>query len=176
MTFLSYYINHREEILQHINSVNHSIILTTEETRPDGSILFLDTLIASQKDGTLRTSVYRMPTNTDLYLQQGQPSQFCLQIQYDQHPHTQGQGSVFQPQLLERELQHLKKVLIKYKYPKWAIDKVLQKPEDKRMGNRRDQSIRTNQTEKCHIVMPSSQGLCKRYKTIYSKYGVQVNF
>ena len=29
---------------------------------------------------------------------------------------------------------------------------------------------------KCHIVVPYSQGLCKSYKSICSKYGVQVHF
>ena len=64
---------------------------------------------------------------------------------------------------------------MKCKYPKWAIDNVLPK-KDKRMKNRRDQSIRTNQTEKCHIVVPYLQGQCESYKTICSKYCVQVHF
>ena len=42
---------------------------------------------------------------------------------------------------------------MKCKYPKRAINKVLQKLEDTRMENRRDQSTRTNQIgKKCHIV------------------------
>ena len=61
--------SHKEEFFQHINSVGPSIIFTTEETRPDGSIPFLDTLITPQKDETLTASVYGKPTYTDLYLQ-----------------------------------------------------------------------------------------------------------
>ena len=45
------------------------------------------------------------------------------------------------------------------------------------MGNRRDQSIRTNQAEKqCYIVVPYSQGLCESYKTICIINGSQVHF
>ena len=66
-TFVILQQSHKEEFLQHINSVDPSSIFTTEETRPDGSIPFLDTLITPQKDGTLTTSVYRKPTQTDLY-------------------------------------------------------------------------------------------------------------
>ena len=80
------------------------------------------------------------------------------------------------PQLLKEELQHLEEVLMKLKYPKWAIDKVLQKQEDTSMRMQRNQSSRTNQTEKkCHIVVPHSKGLCESYKTTCSKYGVQVH-
>ena len=79
--------------------------------------------------------------------------------------------------LLERELKHLQVVLTKCKYPKWAIDKVLQNQEDRRIENRRDQGRNTNQTvKKCHILVPYSQGLCESYKTICSKYGVHVHF
>ena len=42
--------SHKEEFLQYINSVNPSIIFTTEETRKDGPMPFLDTLITPQKD------------------------------------------------------------------------------------------------------------------------------
>ena len=80
-------------------------------------------------------------------------------------------------QLLTRELKHLQEVLTKCKYPKWAFDKLLKKQESKRTENRRDQGRNTNQTiKKYHIVVPYSQGLCESYKTICSKYGVQVHF
>ena len=60
----------------------------------------------------------------------------------------------------------------------WAIDRFLQKQEDRRTENRRNQGKNnTSQTgKKCHIVVPHSQGLCESYKTICSKYGVQVHF
>ena len=68
-TFVILQQSHKDYFFQHFNSVDHSIIFTTEETGPNGSMLNLDTLITPQKDGTLTTSVYRKSTHTDLYLQ-----------------------------------------------------------------------------------------------------------
>ena len=55
--------------MDHINSVDPSIHFTTEDTRTDGSISFLDTIVLPQSDGSLLTSMYRKPTQTDEYLQ-----------------------------------------------------------------------------------------------------------
>ena len=57
----------------------------------------------------------------------------------------------------------------------WAINKVLQQQKLRRTRNRRDQGRNTSQTQnKYHIGVPYSKGLCESYKTICSKYGVQV--
>ena len=81
-----------------------SNLFTVEDTRPDGSMLvpmpFLDTLVITQEDGTL-TGVYRKHTHTN-FSTVGQPWQPGLQIQCDQHPHTQGQSSVLHPSTAER--------------------------------------------------------------------------
>ena len=76
-------------------------------------------------------------------------------------------------ELLKKELKHLQ-----CKYPKWAIDKVLQQQEGKEQRNRRKQgSNNTSQTNKrCHIVVPYLQDLCKSSKNICGRYGVQLHF
>ena len=59
-----------------------------------------------------------------------------------------------------------------------AIDRVLQKQEARRKENIRNQG-KNNTSQmgrKCHIVVPYSQGLYESYKTMCSKYGVQVHF
>ena len=61
MTLLSYYNSHKKEFLQHINSVDPSTLFTTEGTKQDGSMPFLDTLVTPHEDGTLATSVNRKP-------------------------------------------------------------------------------------------------------------------
>ena len=123
-------------------------------------------------------SVYRKPMHTDLYLQ------------WDNHHNLSCKYSVINPlthrakavcsssKQLEGELNHLQEVLTQCKHPKWATDKVLQKQVDRRKQNRRNQGkSNTKQTRrKCHRVLPYLQGLCESYKTICSKYGVQVHF
>ena len=60
---------HKNEFLEHINSIDKHIQFTAEDQRSDGAMPFLDILITPGKDGSLSTSVYRKPTHTDLYLQ-----------------------------------------------------------------------------------------------------------
>ena len=59
---------HKDEFLNHINSVDNAIQFTVEEAKEDGSIPFLDTLITPEQNGTFSIGVYRKPTHTDLYL------------------------------------------------------------------------------------------------------------
>ena len=59
----------RNNLLQHLNSINQNIKFTCEEVRDDGSMPFLDILITPKEYGSLSTSVFRKPTHTYLYLQ-----------------------------------------------------------------------------------------------------------
>ena len=61
--------DNRNSFLQHLNSIHPNIKFTCEETRSDGSMLFLDILITPEEDCSLKTSVYQKPTHADLYLQ-----------------------------------------------------------------------------------------------------------
>ena len=57
--------NHAEEFLQHLNSLAPDLEYTMEHPNTDGSIPFLDILIHPENS----TSIYRKPTNTNLYTQ-----------------------------------------------------------------------------------------------------------
>ena len=59
----------RDSFLQHLNSIHPKIKFTCEEVREDGSMPFLDILVTPEEDGSLKTSVFRKITHTDLYLQ-----------------------------------------------------------------------------------------------------------
>ena len=59
----------RNSFLQHLNFIHPNIKFTCEEVREDGSMPFLDILVIPAEDGSLKTSVFRKPTHTDLYLQ-----------------------------------------------------------------------------------------------------------
>ena len=60
---------HKQDFLQHINSVDPAIKFTVEDNKEDGAIPFLDTIVKPEADGKLSITVYRKPTHTDQYLQ-----------------------------------------------------------------------------------------------------------
>ena len=81
-------------------------------------------------------------------------------------------------ELLKTEFKYLQEVLCQCKYPNWAIDKVKKTKKTKKTGIEENKAETTiSQTNKRrHIVVPYSQGLCKSYKNICGRYGVQVTF
>ena len=94
----------KQNFLQHINSVDPAIQFTVEDTKEDGTIPFLDTIVKPDTDGKLSTTVYRKPTHTDQYLQ------------WDNHHHLSAKCSVIStpihraktvcsnPDLLQKEM------------------------------------------------------------------------
>ena len=184
-TFVIHKEVNKQDILQHINSVDPAIRFTVEDNKKDGSIPFLDTIVKPEVDGHLSITVYRKPTHTDQYLQ------------WDSHHHLSAKFSVIntlshraktvcsRPELLQQEMDHLRRALTKCKYPKWALDKV-----EKRLNkstsevndgvNNQDITVAqvvTNEVKsKGRIVIPYTQGLCESIKKICGRYGIQTHF
>ena len=167
--------SHKEEFLQHINSVDNAIQFTVEEAKEDGSIPFLDTLITPEQNGTFSIGVYRKPTHTDLYLP------------WDSNHHLSAKYSVIKtlthrahticstPKHLEAELKHLEEALGNCKYPKWAIKKVFKQHLLRK--EKKQQPTTTNKPlRRSHIVIPYVPGMCESIKNIGKKYGVAVYF
>ena len=166
-TFVILQQSHSEELLQHINSVDPSIQFTTEEAKQDGSMPFLVTLVTSQDDGTLTTSVYRKPTHTDLYLQWDSHHNLASKYSVINTLICKAKAVCSKSKLLEEEMKHLHEVLQQCKYPKWAINKVLKQQEHRRTINRRVKGRNNSQTQKrCHIMVLYTKGLCESYRTI----------
>ena len=115
----------KQDFLQHINSVDPAIRFTVEDNKEDGSIPFLDTTVKPEADSSLSITVYRKPTHTDQYSTVGWPPSPLRQIIVSSIPSPIGAQTVCsKPELLQQEKDHLRKVLTKCKYPKWALDKV----------------------------------------------------
>ena len=68
-TFVVIKAAHKDRFMEHINSIDDRIQFTIEESRSDGHMPFLDTMVIPQPDGCFSTTVYRKQTHTDLYLQ-----------------------------------------------------------------------------------------------------------
>ena len=58
----------KDEFFHHINSIGPRMQFTAEDSKPDGSIPSLDSLIMPQLDGSIKTTVFRKPTHKDMYL------------------------------------------------------------------------------------------------------------
>ena len=175
----------KQTFLQHINSVAPTIKFTMEDDKEDGDIPFLDTIVKPEADGKLSVTVYRKSTHTDQHLQ------------WDSHHHLSAKYSVIntlthraktvcnKPELLQMEMEHLRKALTHCKDPKWALDRVekrLTKPSSEVSNGADSQGTTgtqptTNEVKtKGHIVILYTQGLCKSIKKICSRYGIQTHF
>ena len=114
----------KQSFLQHINSVDPATKFTVENNKEDEAIPFLDTIVKPEADGKLSITVYRKPNHTDQYLQ------------WDSHHHLSTKYSVIntltqraktvchKPELLQKEMEHLRKDLTHCKYPKLALDRM----------------------------------------------------
>ena len=153
---------HKEEFLQHLNSVEPSIKFTVEEAKEDGSIPFLDTIIRPEADGTFTIGVYRKPTHTDLYLPWDSNHNIAAKYSVINTLSFRALTISSTPELAEQELQHLEKVLVQCKYPTWAIKKIFKKHQQKKKKH----PPSNRYPAKCHIVVPYSQGIRESVKNI----------
>ena len=181
-TFVIHKEANKQSFLQHINSVDPAIRFTVEDNKEDGSIPFLDTIVKPEADGSLSITIYKKPTHTDQYLQWGQSPSPPQPSSVSFKPSPIGPPTVCSnPELLQKEKQHLRKALTKCNYPKWALDKV-----EKRLnrstrqvndgGNNSAQPANHGVQSKGHIVIPYTQGLCESIKRICGRYGIQTHF
>ena len=79
-------------------------------------------------------------------------------------------------QLPTNELQHLEKVFMLCKYPRWAIDKIFHQQQERKKGKKKQTHPPKYPARKCHIVVPCVQGICESLKNICGKHGVTVHF
>ena len=123
-TFVVIKAAHRQNFLDHINSVDHHIQFTSEDPRPDGSMPFLDILVTSGEDDSLCTTVYRKLTHTDLYMQWDSHHTISSKYSVIGTLHHRAKTTCSSPQLLQHEDNHLHRVLTRCKYPVWALNRV----------------------------------------------------
>ena len=162
-TFTILESSHRRAFLDHINSVDQHIQFTCKEQREDGSLPSLDVLVMPEEDGSLKSTVFRKPTHTDLYLQ------------WDSHHTLPSKYSVIgtllhrakticsDPHLLKQEEDHLYKALSTCKYPTWALNRIRMKIKNPTSTNRRNNNNQnksgTDTNQKPYIIVPYQRGL-----------------
>ena len=106
-----------DNFLHHLNSIDQNIQFTKEDSRPDGSMPFLDILITPEKNGSLKTTVYRKPTHTDLYLQWDSNHTITSKYGVVGTLHHRAKVICSSPELLQQEEKHLHQALTRCNYP-----------------------------------------------------------
>ena len=79
-TFVILDTTHKEEFFQHINAIEENIQFTAENTRADGLLAFLDTLVTAKGDGSLSTLHIQKTHSHQPIFAVGQPPCHCQQI------------------------------------------------------------------------------------------------
>ena len=157
----------KEEFFQHINSIDPHIQFTAEDAKPDGSIPFLDTIVMSQPDGSLKTTVFRNPTHTDMYLHQDSYHHLSAKFSVINTLRHRAKTVCSTSQLLKEEENHLHNALRRCKYPLLAWNRVNINKNQKRKnkGNNNNNISNSNNINKPYIVVPYMKGLGKAAKT-----------
>ena len=102
---------HKQDFLVHINSIDPHILFTSEDSKADGSMSFLDILITPAEDGRLNTTVYRKPTHTDMYLKWDSHHPISSKYSVVGTLHHRAKTVCSSPNMLQREEEHLSRVL-----------------------------------------------------------------
>ena len=144
-----------------------------------GPFPFLDVLVMPQEDGSLKSTVFRKPTHTDLYLKWDShhtlPSKYIVVGTLLHRAKT----ICSDPQLLKQEEDHLYKALSTCKYPIWALNRIKMKirnPTNKKNNNSNPKNSGTDTNQKPYIIVPYQKGLSESFKNICNNHGVQVYF
>ena len=164
---------YKEEFFHHINSVDSHIKFTVENTRDDGSIPFLDSLITPNHDGSLQTKVYRKPTHTNQYLKWD--SNHAISNKYSVISsllHT-AKNICSSQELLNQEQKQIQDALTLCKYPMWAINRMKTKISAPRNNRNNNQN---RPTCKSSITVPYNEGLSEAFKNLCKRYGIEVHF
>ena len=99
---------HKQDFLQHINSVDPAIQFTVETNKEDGVIPFLDTIVKLEADGNLSITVYRKLTHTDQYLQLNSHHHLSAKFRIIHILSHRAQTICSNPELLYKEKVHLR--------------------------------------------------------------------
>ena len=126
-TFVIQQQANKQVFLDYINTIDPAIQFTVKGKQDNGAIPFLDALVTPQADHSLSITVYHKPTHTDQYLQWD--SNHNLSAKYSViGTLTHWANTVCTTQEpLNKEIEHLREVLVMCKYPRWAINKIQNK-------------------------------------------------
>ena len=173
-TFVILETTYKEVFFHHINSVDSHIKFTVENTRDDGSMPFLDSLITPNQDGSLQTKVYRKPTHTNQYLNWDSHHAISNKFSVISSLLHRAKNICSSQELLKQEQKQIQDALTLCKYLMWAINRMKTKTSAPRNNRNNNQSSRP--TCKSSISVPYNEGLSEAFKNLCKRYGIEVHF
>ena len=155
-----------EPFTRHINMVDKNIKFTREDRR-DNSLPFLYCAVSCAMDGNLSIELYRKPTHRPVPVvrllpppgaqTRGNPD--TRRLAKNVSSNTKGK---------QKERTHIKKALQTCGYPKWTSVK-----SSKR---RHREPPKTERDKRRKVVIPYVAGLSEKFRRIFQKHKIQVNF
>ena len=106
-TFVIQQGEHKQNFLEHINTVDPAIRFKVDSNQQDGAIPFLDTIIKPKADNSLSLTVYTKPMHTDQYLQWDSHHYLVAKYSFISTLTHRARTVCTKPELLNQEIQHL---------------------------------------------------------------------
>ena len=156
----------KEGFPEHTNSMDPHIQFTTEDTKANGSIPFLDTIGMPQPNKSLLTPVYRKPTHTNLYLHWNNHYHLSAKFSVTNTLKHRARTVCSNHLLLKKDKGHLNRALKRCKYPEWTLTGVSFKQNKKTSTNQGTDknTAKTGSNNKSYIVVPYIQGMSESCK------------
>ena len=155
-----------QSFLGHLNSIESTINFTVE-VESENKIVFLDTEITHQDNGSLSTTVYRKKTHTDQYLSFHSHHPISHKIAVLNTLYSRAESICSTEQELEKERNHVKKVLRNNGYPERILAARTRKKEDKK---------KDKDTPKCTIVIPCVRNISECIRRILAPLKIRTCF
>ena len=152
-----------KDFLDHLNSQHGGF---TVEVDKEGRLPFMDVLLQRRENGMISTEVYRKPTHTERYLR------------FDSHHLLGAKKAVFgalarrlnyvsQEEDKERELEHIKSVLMENGYPRALVEAWSRQKKGTIKGEEQDDVVGT-------VCLPYVKGLSEAIARILRKVRIRV--
>ena len=158
--------NQVDEMLAHINSIDHNIQFTSER-EVEHVIPFLDVEIMRNVDGSLSTKVYRKPTHTDQYLQFSSHHPMAHKRSVVSTLLKRAASHCSSNSLVRKEKAYVKETLRCNGYPERFLFPLECHRSRKDTGDKDD--------PRSHVTIPYIQGVSEAVARILSDINVQVH-
>ena len=138
-----------DKFLEHLNSLSPDLDYTIEYPHPDGSIPFLDVLIHPD----CSTSVYRKPTNTNLYTHYSSSSTMASKESVVRSL-TRRAVKLCSSRHLKMELQHLEATFLSNGYPLQKIRHLMSQTIERTKSTAKPSKTTSSSTDVLTVSIP----------------------